>query len=173
MKKGLIQVYTGNGKGKTTAALGLCLRAAGRGMKSLVIQFMKGQKYGELAAVKALADYIKIEQYGLDTFVHISSPAAEDISRAKDALQRARGAMQKQEVDILVLDEINVAVYFRLVTVEEVRELLDLKPESMELILTGRYASPEVIYRADLVTRMECVKHYFDAGVPARDGIER
>lgn len=173
MTKGQIQLYTGNGKGKTTAALGLCLRAAGRGMRSLIIQFMKGQKYGELEAIQALSHYITIEQMGLDTFVHVSGPSAEDIALAKKGLDRAREAMLNDELDILVLDEINVAVYFRLVTVSEVLELLDLKPEKMELILTGRYAPPQLIHRADLVTRMECVKHYYDAGVLARDGIER
>lgn len=173
MKRGQIQLYTGNGKGKTTAALGLCLRAAGRGMKSLIVQFMKGQKYGELEAVKALSDYITIEQMGLDTFVHVSGPSPEDIALAKKGLTRARKAMLNDEVDILVLDEINVAVYFRLVTVAEVLELMEMKPEKMELILTGRYAPPQLIHRADLVTRMECVKHYYDAGIPARDGIER
>jgi len=173
MRKGTVQVYTGNGKGKTTAALGLCLRAAGRGMKSLIIQFMKGQKYGELEAVKSLGGLITIEQMGLDTFVHVSSPAPEDVAMAQKGLDRARQALKDDEVDILVLDEINVAVYFRLVRIEKVLELIDARPESMELVLTGRYAPPQVIGRADLVTRMECVKHYYDAGVPARDGIER
>ncbi|MBC8276866.1 MAG: cob(I)yrinic acid a,c-diamide adenosyltransferase [FCB group bacterium] len=173
MRKGTVQVYTGNGKGKTTAALGLCLRAAGRGMKSLIIQFMKGQKYGELDAVKSLGGLITIEQMGLDTFVHVSGPSEEDIAMAQKGLDRARQALKDDEVDILVLDEINVAVYFRLVKIEEVLELIDARPESMELVLTGRYAPPQVIGRADLVTRMECVKHYYDAGIPARDGIER
>jgi len=173
MKKGLIQVYTGNGKGKTTAALGLCLRAAGRGMKSLIIQFMKGQKYGELEALKLLSDYIKIEQMGLDTFIHISGPSAEDVALAKKGLERAKQAMLKREVDILVLDEINVAIYFRLITLAEALEVVDMKPEDMELILTGRYAPPQLLNRADLVTRMDCRKHYFNAGIPARDGIER
>jgi len=173
VKKGLIQVYTGNGKGKTTAALGLCMRAAGRGMKSLIIQFMKGQKYGELEAAKCFAGLLRIEQYGLDTFIHISGPGAEDVARAKQGLQRAREAMNKQEADILVLDEINVAIYFRLVTIKEVLELMEMKPEGMELVLTGRYAPPEIINRADLVTRMECIKHYYYAGIQAREGIER
>ena len=173
MKKGLVQVYTGNGKGKTTAALGLCLRAAGREMKSLVIQFMKGQKYGELEAVKSLNGLITIEQMGLDTFIHVSGPSAEDVAMAQKGLERARRAMKDNEADILVLDEINVAVYFRLIKIEEVLELIGGKPESMELVLTGRYAAPQVIGRADLVTRMECVKHYYEDGIPARDGIER
>ena len=172
MKRGYIQLYTGNGKGKTTAALGQALRAAGRGMKTLVIQFLKGQKYGELESAKRFSEYIKIEQMGRDTFVHISGPAAEDIALAEKGMERARQALQ-EDWDILVLDEVNVAIYFRLLRVAEVLELLDSKPEGLEIILTGRYAPPELIKRADLVTRMEQIKHYYSQGVQARDGIER
>ena len=173
MTKGMVQLYTGNGKGKTTAAMGLALRAAGRGMKTLIIQFMKGQKYGELNAVKALSEFITIEQMGLDTFVHVSGPSPEDCAMAAKGLTRAEEAMREGKWDILVLDEINVAVYFRLVKTKQVLELIDNKPEGMELILTGRYAPHEFIARADLVTRMDAQKHYYDAGIPARDGIER
>ena len=169
----MIQVYTGNGKGKTTAALGLALRAAGREMKTLIIQFMKGQKYGEIEAVKKLSPYIVIEQMGRDTFVHVERPNPEDRVMAHKGLERARAAMKNEDWDIIVLDEINVALYFRLLSLEEVMELLDEKPEGVELVLTGRYAPPELVERADLVTRMESVKHYFDDGVQARDGIER
>jgi cob(I)alamin adenosyltransferase len=173
MHQGLIQVYTGNGKGKTTAALGLALRAAGSGLKTLVIQFMKGQKYGELEAVKKLAPLITIEQMGLDTFVHITKLNPQDREMALKGLARAQMAMATCEVDILILDEITVALYYKLLQIEEVLDLLDKKPLEMELILTGRYAPPSIIARADLVTRMQCVKHYFQRGVQAREGIEK
>jgi cob(I)alamin adenosyltransferase len=173
MKPGMIQVYTGDGKGKTTAALGLALRAAGHGMKTLIIQFMKGQKYGELEAIKPLALFIKIEQMGLDTFVHIEKPTEEDRRMALRGLERARQAMNNKEVDILILDEINVALHFKLLYIEEVLELLDNKPAEMELVLTGRYAPIKIVRRADLVTRMNSVKHYYEKGITARNGIER
>jgi len=173
VKRGMIHLYTGNGKGKTTAALGLALRAAGWKKKTLIIQFMKGQKYGELEAVKALSPYITIEQMGLDTFVHIEGPTEIDCQMAQKGLARAREAMESGDIDILVLDEINVALYFRLLELSEVLELIDDKPSAMELVLTGRYAPHKLIERADLVTRMELVKHYFEQGVQARTGIER
>ena len=169
----MIHVYTGNGKGKTTAALGLALRAAGRGMKTLIIQFMKGQKYGELESARRLYPNIVIEQMGLDNFVHVSSPTAEDVEMAEKGLNRVREAMTTENWDIIVLDEINVAVYFRLLKVEDVLKVMDDKPDHMELVLTGRYAPHQFVSRADLVTRMDSLKHYFDNGIPARDGIER
>ena len=172
-ERGMIHLYTGNGKGKTTAALGLALRAAGWKKKSLIIQFMKGQKYGELEAVKALAPYITIEQMGLNTFVHVEGHTPQDIEMAGKGMERARKAMENEEVDILILDEINVAVYFRLVKVEDVLDLIENKPLKMELVLTGRYAPHEFVRKADLVTRMDAVKHYFEQGVQARTGIER
>lgn len=171
--KGYVQVYTGGGKGKTTAALGLAFRAAGHGLKTCIIQFMKGQKYGEIRAAKKMASYIRIEQFGKKTFVHIEQPTEEDIKMAKEGLQRAREAMSSGEYDIVVLDEINLALYYKLLDLQEVLDLIRSKPEEMELILTGRYAPQEMIELADLVTEMREVKHYYRQGVKAREGIER
>lgn len=171
--KGYVQVYTGGGKGKTTAALGLAFRAVGHGFKTCIIQFMKGQDYGELQAAKKLAPYITIEQFGKKTFVHIEQPGEEDIRMAREGLRRAKEVMASGEYDILVLDEINVALYYRLLPLEEVINVIKSKPENLELILTGRYAPQEIIELADLVTEMREVKHYYRRGVRAREGIER
>ncbi len=171
--KGYVQVYTGNGKGKTTAALGLAFRAMGCGLKTYIGQFMKGQRYGELEAVKMVAEYITIEQYGKDTFTKIKdSPEAEDVQIARTGLARAREAMLSHKYDIIVLDEITTAHYFRLITFEEIMEMIADKPDGVELVLTGRYAPKKLIAVADLVTEMVEVKHYFQNGTITRDGIE-
>lgn len=172
--KGYVQVYTGNCKGKTTAALGLAFRAAGHGLKSYIGQFMKGQHYGELEAVKMVQPYITIEQYGKPDWIHVHNPPREeDIQMAQEGLRRAKKSMLSGEYDIVVLDEINTAHYFHLVLLEDMLEIIAYKPDGVELILTGRYAPPEVIAAADLVTEMVEVKHYYQKGVQARDGIER
>jgi len=172
--EGYIQVYTGNGKGKTTASLGLAFRAAGHGLKTYIGQFMKGQRYGELEAVKLTKPYITIEQYGQPGWVHAHRPPKEDdIQLAREGLRKAREAMQSGEYDIIVLDEITTAYYFKLISLEDMLELVRSKPEDVELIFTGRYAPQELIEAADLVTEMREVKHYYQKGVRARDGIER
>ncbi len=172
--KGYIQVYTGNGKGKTTAALGLALRAAGCGLRSYIGQFLKGQAYGELAAVGKLAPSITIEQFGRKGFVHVTeNPDEEDIRRAQGGLLKCRRAMLSGRYTIIVLDEITVAVHFRLLSVKAVLDLLDQKPADVEVILTGRYAPPALLRRADLVTEMKEKKHYYAQGVRARPGIEK
>jgi len=172
--KGYIQVYTGNGKGKTTAALGLALRAAGHGQRTYIGQFLKGHKYGELEALKLLSPLITIEQFGRRGFIHVTeNPDEEDIQRAKIGLKKCLKAMLSQKYRIVVLDEINVAVYFKLLCEEEVLQFLDQKPEGVEIILTGRYAPPSFIRRADLVTEMKEKKHYYQKGVAARVGIEK
>jgi len=172
-KKGYVQIYTGNGKGKTTAALGLAFRAAGNHFHVFIGQFMKGQEYGELEAAKRLSPYITIEQFGKPTFVHVDKATEEDIRLAKEGLERSREAMLSEEHDIVILDEINVAIFFKLVTTEEVLALIEEKPAGVELILTGRYAPKELIEKADLVTEMKEIKHYYTQGVQARKGIEK
>jgi len=172
--QGLIQIYTGNGKGKTTAALGLALRAAGHGMRTYIGQFMKGQRYGELAAVKPLSPWITIEQFGRKGFLHVSeNPDDADVRRAHIGLEKCRAAMLSKKYRIIVLDEVNVALDFKLLTEPEVHEFLDEKPDDVEVILTGRYAPPSLVRRADLVTEMREKKHYFAKGVKARIGIEK
>jgi len=174
LSKGYVQVYTGDGKGKTTAALGLALRAAGHGMRTYIGQFMKGQRYGEL---EALRDHplITIEQYGDVRCIHREEVTPEHIAQAHRGLERAREAMLGLvgRYDIVVLDEINVTIWFGLLSVEQALAFLDQKPEHVEVILTGRRAPQELIERADLVTEMREVKHYYQQGVMARDGIER
>ena len=173
MEKGLIQVYTGNGKGKTTAALGLALRAVGHDLKVLFIQFMKGNiDYGELESSKKLSPYLTIKQMGRKTFVSKANPDPIDIKLAQDGFALAKKAISNEEYDIVILDEINVAIDYGLIPLSDLLHLLDTKPKGIELILTGRNAKPEIIDKADLVTEMVERKHYYKKGVSARKGIE-
>lgn len=172
--KGYIQVYTGNGKGKTTAALGLALRAAGHGHKTYIGQFLKGQRYGELFAIKKLAPLITIEQFGRKGFIHVTeNPDDEDIRRARTGLKKCLAAMLSKKYRLIVLDEINVALYFELLGEKDVHGFLDQKPDDVEVVLTGRYAPASLIRRADLVTEMKQKKHYYQKGIAARWGIEK
>jgi cob(I)alamin adenosyltransferase len=174
MRKGYIQVYTGNCKGKTTAALGLAFRAMGHGLKTYVGQFMKGQYYGELKAAKMVHTYITIEQYGRPSFVHIHKPPnRKDIQLAQKGLHKVTEAMLSGKYEIIVLDEITTAHYFELLSVKDMLDIIASKPDGVELVFTGRYAPSEIIEVADLVTEMKEVKHYYQKGVQARDGIER
>ncbi|UCD70980.1 MAG: cob(I)yrinic acid a,c-diamide adenosyltransferase [Syntrophobacterales bacterium] len=171
--KGMIQVYTGTGKGKTTAALGLAMRAFGHGLKVYIIQFMKGNiRYGELETARQLSPNVVIKQMGRETFVDRNNPDKIDIELAQKALRLAKEVINGEEYDIVVLDEINVAVDYGLISVEALLDLLDSKPAHVELILTGRNAKREVIQRADLVTEMVEVKHYYKEGIHSREGIE-
>ncbi len=172
--KGYIQVYTGDGKGKTTAALGQAMRALGHDLKVCVIQFMKGNiEYGELEMSNRLAPQFTLKQMGRETFVDKKNPDPKDIEMAIDALKLANKIIEENSTDILILDEINVALDFKLIELKDVMVMMDKKPEKMELILTGRYAPQEIIDRADLVTEMKEIKHYYQQNVDARVGIER
>jgi len=169
---GQVQVYTGTGKGKTTAAIGLVVRAAGYGLRSFIGQFMKGLPYGELVALKAIPE-ISIEQFGDETCLHRKDVTELHRQQARTGLDRCRELMHKKTYDLIVLDEINVAIWFGLLSEQEVLGFVEEKPRNVELILTGRYAPQSIMIRADLVTEMRAVKHYFDKGLLARDGIER
>ncbi len=170
--KGIVFVYTGNGKGKTTAALGLALRALGHGAKVFVVQFMKGRDYGEVLSAKEFLPNLTIYQSGLDSFVMKDNPSPVDIELARQGLEVAKKAIASGEYDMVILDEINVALDFKLISLEEVLDLIRNKPPQLDLGLTGRYAPPEIIEAADLVTEMVEVKHPYAKGVPARKGFE-
>lgn len=173
LTKGLVQVYTGNGKGKTTAALGLVFRALGHGLRIHVMQFMKGQTvYGELETAKRFAGQLTIEQVGQPQFVKQGKQTVTDREMAQVAFARARTLVASGDYDLIVLDELNCAVDFALVELEDVKGLIHNKAEYTELVITGRNAHPEVVELADLVTEMREIKHYYNAGQPARVGIE-
>lgn len=174
LEQGLIQVYTGNGKGKTTASLGLALRGVGRELMVCMIQFMKGGgPYGEQIAAQRLAPYLTIVQTGRPGWVNKENPHETDKALAGDALELARRAVTSGEYDLVILDEINGAVSMGLVPVDGLLELMRDKPHNVELVLTGRNADARVIEAADLVTEMREIKHYYKAGVKARIGIEK
>jgi cob(I)alamin adenosyltransferase len=172
LERGCVQVYTGNGKGKTTASLGLAVRAVGRGLKVCVFQFIKGGgPYGEHLIAEKLAPLLTIIQSGRPGWVN-TRDISEDRRLAQEALVKARELLTSGDYDLFICDEINGAVGFGLIDVEQVLELISLKPDKVELVLTGRNAHEQVIEAADLVTEMREIKHYHTAGVPARTGIE-
>ncbi len=172
-RSGKIQVFTGDGKGKTTAALGLALRAIGRGMKVFMVQFLKApDTSGEHVAAKAFGPNLVIKPMGRKGFIGNRGPEPTDALMARKALEEARNALLGKEYDVVILDEINVAVHLGLLEVQDVLALMDSRPEHVELVLTGRYAHPDVVERADSVFEIKKIKHHFDNGVPAREGIE-
>lgn len=172
--RGYVHVYTGNGKGKTTAALGLAFRAMGRGMRTYIAQFMKGIEYGELAAAAQVTPWIIIEQFGGDIRDCVNPQYSnDDVILAHNGLKRAEQEMLSGEYHIVILDEINVAGYYNLITIPDMLRFITKKPYGVELILTGRYAAEEIIRTADLVSEIQEVKHYFQQGILARNGIER
>jgi len=172
MRQGFVQAYTGDGKGKTTAAVGLAVRAAGHGINSYIGQFLKGQPYGELSALRAHPN-ITIEQFGDARCIRREEVCEEDRFSAKTGLEKAREAMLSGRYGIIVLDEINVAVWFGLVAEDDVLGFLADRPSNVEVVLTGRRATERLLQEAHLVTEFKKVKHYYDKGIPARDGIER
>lgn len=170
-KLGLIHIYTGCGQGKTTAAFGLALRALGAGFKVCLIQFMKAGRYSELKAIKNFKN-IDIFQFGRKSFVDYKKPAKVDIDLAEKGLTKAETILNTKKYNLVILDEINVAIKFKLIKLLELIKLIKGKPKGVELILTGRYANPEVIKIADYVTEMKEIRHPYKKGVIARKGID-
>lgn len=170
---GLVHVYTGNGKGKTTAALGLALRAMGNDLQVAMVQFMKcDQYYGEYEIAKSLPNFTLLPM-GRDCLVHEGKAKQEDYDAAEAALRKAEELIQSGKYDLVILDEANVTIFMGLIKVQDVVKVVKERPPRVEVVLTGRYAPPEIIELADLVTEMRLIKHPFDKGVPAREGIER
>lgn len=172
LKKGYTHVYTGNGKGKTTAALGLALRAAGNNMQVFIGQFIKGLKYSELNSLKKLSENITIKQFGRGCFIK-RKPQAKDIEYAERGLARLKEIINSCKYDLVILDEVNIAIHFGLISVKNLINLIENKPENIELVLTGRLANEEILKKADLITEMKELKHYYKKGVLARKGIEK
>jgi cob(I)alamin adenosyltransferase len=170
--RGYVQVYTGDGKGKTTAALGLAVRAAGAGRKVFIAQFVKSGQTSEIKALARLADQIRVEQFGTGRFIR-GQAAAEDIRAAERGLQRVGQILRAGEFDIVILEEAAVAVALGLFTEKTLLELIAGRPAHVEVVVTGRNAGPQLIAAADLVTEMKAVKHYYRQGVRARVGIEK
>ncbi len=171
MEKGCIHVYTGNGKGKTTSAIGLGVRAAGAGLKVHMLQFMKGRRYCELNILDIINNFT-YSQYGRDEFVNKNNPEKIDVDLAQKGLKQAIELIKSNNYDMIILDEINVAIDFNLIAIEEVIKLIKEKPEKLELILTGRYANPKIIKLADYVTEMLEIIHPYQKGIQARKGFD-
>lgn len=175
LEHGYIQIYTGDGKGKTTASLGLALRALGHGWKVLIIQFAKGDcgtSYGEIVSSSKFLPNLDVVQFGMDRVVYSHNICIGDYKEAKKGWEYAKKAINSGEYQLIILDEINICVSLGMLKVSDVKDVLLNKPESLEIVLTGRYAHPELQALAHLVTEMKPIKHYFDIGVKARQGIE-
>jgi len=170
--KGYVHVYTGNGKGKTTAALGLAIRAAGAGLKVYIAQFIKLGQHSEIKALRRFSDAITVEQFGLGRFIK-GRPSAEDIAAAREGLKKIKAILKAGKHSVVILDEANIAVSLNLFPENELLEIIDHKPDNIELVITGRGAGAGIIEAADLVTEMKEIKHYYKDGVEARLGIEK
>jgi cob(I)alamin adenosyltransferase len=172
LKQGLIQVYTGDGKGKTTCSLGLALRAVGQGFKVFMVQFLKSDDTGEVQAAQRLAPDFTIQSFGIPGFPKLTDPDPKTVEAARQAFALARQVILAGDHDLVILDEVNLSLTYGLAPLEEMLEVLRQRPPHVEVVLTGRAAPPELVAQADLVTEMRPVKHYFEAGVRARRGIE-
>ncbi len=170
--KGYIHVYTGDGKGKTTAALGLAVRAAGAGLKVFFAQFLKSGNYSEHEALKRFSDVIEVRQYGRGCFIR-GEPQKEDIESATKGILEVKDVISSGKYDVVILDEANIAIYYGLIKLDQLIEILRNRPPHVEVVITGRNADPKLIEEADLVTEMREIKHYYKKGVLARTGIER
>ena len=171
MTRGYVHVYTGDGKGKTTAAIGLAIRAAGAGMRVFIAQFVKGMHYSELDPLDRYAAQITLKQYGRDCFIK-NEPTQQDIQAALHGLEEVKRILASGDYQMVILDEANIATWYNLFSADELVDLVRSKPDSVELVITGRNADPKVIAAADLVTEMKEIKHYYHRGVQARPGIE-
>lgn len=171
MEKGYVHIYTGNGKGKSTAAFGLALRAAFSGKSVYIGQFVKSMKYNE-TKIEGLLDNITIEQLGRDCFI-VRDPEQIDIDLAKQGLEKIKGFLSEGSYDLIILDEATIALYFKLFTTKDLLEAINNRNPKVEVVVTGRYAPQELIDMADLVTEMKEIKHYYEQGIEAREGIER
>lgn len=171
-KKGFLHIYTGEGKGKTTAALGLALRAMGAGWRVFFAQFLKHGDFSEIKALKRFHEQCTVRQYGTGRFIR-GKPTESDIKQAQEGLKEILKTAQTHAYHIYILDEINVAVHFGLLSLNDVMMFLEQMPKDVEIIMTGRWAPKELIEQADLVTEMNCLAHYYEQGVSAREGIEK
>jgi cob(I)alamin adenosyltransferase len=173
MKKGYFQIYTGNGKGKTTAALGLAMRAAGAGLSVYIGQFVKSMEYHEIGILRDRFPEVTVELYGIEGCIIDRQPDELDRKSVEDGFVSAMSALTSKKYDLVIFDEITIPMYFGLLSEAKALSLVSAKPASTELVMTGRYAPLSLIEAADLVTDMTEVKHYYSKGVLARDGIER
>ncbi len=175
LENGYIQIYTGDGKGKTTASLGLALRAIGHGWNVLIVQFAKGDQanfYGEIMSSSKLMPNLEVVQFGLDRVVYAGNMTLGDYKEARKGLEFTKNAIKSKKYQMIILDEINICVDLSMIKVSEVKDMLINRPKNIEIVMTGRRAHPEIIAMAHLVTEMKPVKHYFEQGVMARQGIE-
>lgn len=169
--KSTIQIYTGNGKGKTTAAIGLAVRSAGAGKKVFIGQFVKLQTSSEIEEIRKCIPNITTRQYGTGSFI-VCTPSPDEIAAAQEGLAEVTSIIYSGEYDVVILDELNIALYYQMIQVAEIVNMLNNRPDHVEVIITGRNAPDELVELADLVTEMKEVKHYFSKGIEARKGIE-